>query len=320
MDQAEQVEQFIAMLRNTSAQAEDGVHHLESDSAGLDHLAPDVHEHLAGLSHELEGVLAELASDDQTAISEIENLASAAHTIADARFAAALDHLEHAESAVNQSLESVRNELDQDSTGLHDQGFQPFAATLHSADAAVDASRSEADSAFNGLDAALHSLTSELHTSTTEVDHALIAAAAVLGDEDKHGVETDAGECLAGVHELGPDLDAESGTVGDEMQHLYDGWAAEVETEGHQLEESLTTLYDGSAEAITVAGTEKIAEPSDKIVTEAIPALTEELDEQLSMLGAAHETAAELPPLAADLEIAVGVVDHINELVKAMDE
>ncbi len=316
----EQIEQFIGMLRTTSAQVEDGLHHVESDSAALDHLAADLHDQLAGLGHELEGMLSELAHDEQAAVSELDHLGDAAHAAADTRLAAGLDELAHAESALEQSLEAVGHELDQDAGGLHDQGFQPLATTVHAADGAADAARSHTEQAFAALDAAVQSLLHELQAAATEVDHSLIAAAAILGDEDKHGLETAAHDCVAGLHELVPETDAAGATLGEESEHLYQGWTQEADHEAHELEEALTTLFEGSAQAVAVAGTEKIADPAEKVEGEAVPALLEELEEQVATLTAGHEAATELVPLAAELEVTSGVIGTINDLINSMGE
>ncbi len=317
---AEQVEQFITMLRNAGHQLEEDLHHVEGDAAALDHLAEELHEQLSGLAHEVQGLLDELEHDEQALVSELDHLGEAAQAAADTRLAAAQDQLEHAESDLGQSMVAVRNELDHDAAGLHDGGFQPLAGTLHTVDAAVDASRSQADAGFAAFEAAVQSLSHELQAAGTEVDHSLVAAAAILGDEDRHGLEGDGSECVAGLHELGPEVEAGCGNLAEQGGHAYQAWGSEADHEAHELEEALTHLFDGSAQAVAVTGSEKIADPADRLESEAIPALLEELEEQQSTLAAALETAAELAPLAADLEVTSGVISHVNDLVNSMNE
>jgi hypothetical protein len=316
---AEHIEQFIALLRDTGTHVVEGTTQVESDTTALDRLAEEVADHLGGFSHDLQGLLADLEGSEEAAHTELDGVASSAHAIADTRLAAALDEIEHAETALAQTVQGAKSALDQDCSSLHDQGFQALATTLHSVDEEVDASRTDAEAAFAGLETAVESLTQGLHTSVSEAERALDAAVEAIGQEDKHGVETDAGECVAGFHELGPDVDGECTAVGDEMQQLYDGWGGEIETEGQELMDAVTSLFQGSADALTSLGSEKVEEPAEKATADDIPPLTEELDEQVSMLTAGQEIAVELPPLAADLEVAEGVVERIDELIKAMD-
>ncbi|HXY41095.1 MAG TPA: hypothetical protein VEQ10_15590 [Vicinamibacteria bacterium] len=321
MDQpAEQIEQFITMLRNTGAQVGDDLHHVESESAALDHLAEDVHEQLAAFSHELEGMLSELAHDEQAAAAEVDHLGDAAHAIADTRFAAAQDHLEHAESSLNQALEGVRGHLDQDAAGLHDQGFQPFAGHLHTADAGLDAARSEADHAFDALHAAVQSQSQELEAAAHEVESALQHAATALREEDKHQLETEAHECVNGLHQLAPQVVSASDHAAESAHQLYGVWAHESDSEAHELEEALSTLYQGAAEAVTQHGSEKVVEPAEHVAGQAAQALMEELGEQASALEAHQQSVASLPQLASELEIASNVIGTIDELIKSMAE
>jgi hypothetical protein len=316
---AEQIEQFIALLRDTGTHVVDSATHVESDTAALDRLAEEVEDHLGGLSHDLQSFLADLEGSEEAAHTELDGVANSAHAVADTRLAAAIDEIEHAETALDQTVQGAKTALDQDCTSLHDQGFQALASTLHTVDQEVDASRTDAEAAFAGLETSVQGLTQDLHTAASEAERALDAAAEAIGQEDKHALEAESGECGAGFHELGPEVDGECTAVGDEMQQLYDGWGGEIETEGRELMDAITTLFQGSADAVTSLGSEKVEEPAEKVTTDDIPPLTEELDEQVSTLTAGHEIAAELPPLAADLEVAEGVIAHIDELIKAMD-
>jgi hypothetical protein len=316
---AEHIEQFIALLRDTGTHVVDSTTQVEADATALDRVAEEVADHLGGFSHDLQGFLADLESSEEAAHTELEGVANSAHAVADSRMAAALDEIEHAETALAQTVQGAKSALDQDGSSLHDQGFQTLATTLHSVDGEVDASRTDAEAAFAGLETAVASLTQGLHTSASEAERALDAAAEAVGQEDKHGIETEAGEGGAGLHELGPEVDGECTAVGDEMQQLYGGWGGEIETEGQELMDAVTSLFQGSADAVTSLGSEKVEAPAEKVTTDDIPPLIEELDEQVSMLTAGHEIAATLPPLAADLEVAEGVIEHIDELIKAMD-
>ena len=321
MDQpTEQIEQFITMLRTTGGQVGDGLQHVESDTAALDHLAEDLHEQLAGLSHEVEALLSELAHDEQAAAAEVDHLGEAAHAVADTRFAAAQDHLEHAESALNQSLETVRGHLDQDAAGLHDQGFQPFAGHVHAVDAGLDAARSEADHAFDALHAAMQAQTHDLEAAATEVDNALQHAAAALREEDKHQLETEVHDCVSGLHELVPQVSGAADHAADSAHQLYAVWTSEADTEAHEVEEALTTLYQGAAEGVTQSGSEKVVDPAEQVAGTAVQGLTQELGEQVSSLEAHQQSVAELPELASQLEVASGVIGTIDELIKSMAE
>ncbi len=321
MDQpAEQIEHFISMLRTTGTQVEDGLHHVESDTSALEHLAEDVHEQLAGFSHEVEGLLSELSHGEPAAAAEVDHLGDAAHAIADTRFAAAQDHLEHAESSLNQSVEGMKGHLDQDAAGLHDQGFQPFTAHLHAADASLDTARAEADHAFDALHTALQSQAHEVEAAAQEVDNALQHAAAALRDEDRHQLETEVHECVSGLHDLVPQVASAADHAAESAHQLYAVWTSESDSEAHEVEEALTTLYQGAAEAVTQAGSEKVVEPAEQVVETAVPGLMEELAEQVSSLEAHQQSVASLPELASQLEIASGVIGTIDELIKSMAE
>jgi hypothetical protein len=292
---AEQIEQFVALLRDTGTHVADSTTQVESDTTALEHLGEEVADQLGGFTHDLQGLLGDLEGSEEAAHTELEGVANSAHAIADARLAAAREEIEHAETAVGQAVQGAKSALDHDGSSLHDQGFQALASALQALDEEVDSSRTEAEAAFSGLETALTSFTEELHSAATEAERALDAGTEALGQDDKHGIEAAGGECGAGFHELGPEVDAECTAVGDEMQHLYDGWGGEIETESHELLDAITSLFQGSADTVTSLGSEKVEEPAEKVVTEDVPPLIEELDEQASMLTAGQETSAELP-------------------------
>ncbi|HXB56632.1 MAG TPA: hypothetical protein VN461_17825 [Vicinamibacteria bacterium] len=316
---AEQIEQFIALLRDTGAHVSESTNQVESDTAALDRLAEEVEGQLGSFGHDLQGFQADLEASTEAAHTELEGVATSAHAVADTRCAAALDEIEHAETALDQAVQGAKGALDHDCSSLHDQGFQALASALHEVEEEVEASRTDAEAAWAGLESAVPTLTQELHTSMTEAERALDAAAEAIDQGDRQGVEAEAGECGAGFHALGPEVDGECTAVGDEMQQLYEGWGAEIDSEGQELMDAVSSLFQASADALTTLGSERVEEPAEKAATDDIPPLVGELGEQVSMLTAGHEIAAELPPLASELEVAEGVIQHVDELIKAMD-
>ncbi|HKC11051.1 MAG TPA: hypothetical protein VKI41_03220 [Vicinamibacteria bacterium] len=316
---AEHIEQFIALLRDTGTHVAESTNQVESDTTALDRLAEEVADQLGSFGHDLQAFLADLEGSAEAAHTELEGVASSAHAVADARCAAALEEIEHAEGGLAQAVQGAKSALDHDCSDLHDQGFQALATTLHEVDEEVEASRTDAEAAWSGLEGAVPAFTQELHTFMAEAERALDAAAEAIDQGDKQGIETEASECVAGFHALGPEVDSECTAVGDEMQQLYEGWGAEIESEGQELMDAVSSLFQGSADTVTSLGSEGVEEPAERVATEDIPPLVEELGEQVSMLTAGHEIAAELPPLASDLEVAEGVIQHVDELIKAMD-
>ncbi len=316
---AEQLEQFIALLRDTGTHVLEGMGQVEADTAGLERLGGDLAEQWGGFGHDLQGLQSDLEASGDAALAELEGAAGFAHAAADTRLPAALDHIQHAETGLAQATQAGKTGLDHDGATLHDQGFQPLSTTLTSLEGEMDTSRTETEAAFAGLEGALESLKTELHSASAQAEQALDAAAAALGQEDKHALESEAQECGAGFHELGPELDGECTAVGDEMRQLYDGWGEEVEREGQDLVDTVHSLFQGASEEVRSLGTEHVEEPADRVTGEAIPPLDEELQEQVAMLEAAQGVAAELPPLVADLQVAERVIDRIDELLKTMD-
>jgi chromosome segregation ATPase len=316
-DSIANLKSYIAELLKAKAGVQQATSDLEDQGDELDRLEDTARTQLDAFDDELDTFEQGLADGGQDALNQVDKVAGQAQDIAGSQLDEAARDIQGAETESESVLQVCRDDLDRDAASLTESGFQLLSSTLTTLQTEVDAARTQAESDFQSFDGVVQGFQTQAETTFDQADAALDAAVAELATEGTE-VAAQAAQCEQGFEDGARAVEAECGSVEDDLQREYQDQGEKIEKAGQDLIDSVDTLGEDTAGYVAVSSADQVDAPVGLVMGDSIPPLLGELGELATMLGEAEQTAAAVDPLSVDLEKSLQVVAQIDELLKSM--
>lgn len=318
-DSVENLERFISVLTVTIEEVHEHSSTIEDHADTIEDLDSDTESALEDLSTALADFEDDLTGAEQDALEQVQALRQEARDGTDQRLTRAESEVERAESDFESVLEDGRSRIEEAHSELTSDGFSGLEATMQNVESALAEDQQQAVASFDGLDAGVAELetrTTGAYTDTTgEFDQTNAEVA-----NQQTAIETDAGDGITALDGVGDDIDGFCRAEAAALVGLYDGWGGEVDTEAQELmDEAATALIEASV-AVDTLIQDDLTDPVQAVLTDAFGPYLTELGELQSVVDEAQGPATgELMTLVDDLEKALGVMDTIAELLRALE-
>ena len=315
----ENLERFIGIVRTSIEEVHDHASTIEDHTDTIEDLDSDAQSALEDLASALSDFEDDLAGSEQDALEQIQGLRQEAREGVDQRLERAGNEVERAQGDFDDVVEDGRSRIEEAHSELTSDGFGGLETTMEGVESALAGDRQEAEGAFDQLDSAVadfETRTTGAYTDTTgEMDQTIGEVA-----NQKSAIETDGGDGVTALDGVGDDIDAFSRGKAGELEGLYAGWGPEIQTESTELIDEVSTLLVEASVAVDTLVQDELTEPTDTVLNDAFGPHITELGELQSFVDDARGPATgELPILVDDLEKALGVIETIADLLKALE-
>jgi uncharacterized phage infection (PIP) family protein YhgE len=313
------LEQFIGVLRTTIDQVSETTGTLESQADDLGDLEGTTESGFEDLGDALEDLEEGLDNARQDAVDEVGELTSLAQEATGQRLGEAEGEVESTESSFEGTMSEGRAETDRAHSSLNAQGFDALATTIEGVESALDASRHEASQGFDDLDSGVKEFTGRAGESFKEAEGKFAEGVSDV-DQKSAALVTEAGDCVSGFESDGSEFQGEMTSLGGDLVSLYEGWDGSIEAAADDLESSVKTLVDDTAEFVSTGGSDQVEVPAGLVLNDSFAPYLVELGELQGVLeGAASGPADTLVPLVDELEKSESVIDTIDKLLNAVE-
>jgi hypothetical protein len=316
-DAVENVQRFNAVLAETSTGLDAQHVGLEGRSESIAQDAQAAEDRLGAFQSALEQGVQEIEQATAAAEDAVEALGTSAAAAADTRLAAADGRLEQAGDLLERGLDTAREQVQQHSSELDAQGFQPADTALETMDAAADRLKGEGDTAAGELEQAISDAQQEMESTRAEDTQAVDAFVSDTGGHTD-GIEkllslttffndTFVSRIHAGAEQFKGGIEQAYSTFTSATEQVEDATLTETsgalsETERHVEEKGIGPVEGATESANGVLGT-----------------LLQAAQESETTLGGLSAVAASAAGVAQELPQAQRLAAELQRVVNSMD-